>query len=121
MALPKPAGRKESRSGLWKQLGGERRFRMDGRGLSIFALLLLAVPLHAAEAVGAPPFAVAHDAPLEATEKEVGRADGVIQLRVEFRGIKGDRVPAFLWLPEEKAGGATRRPAVLTQYGRGGD
>jgi dienelactone hydrolase len=95
---------------------------MERRWLGILGLLLIAAPLYAADAGSAPPFAVAHDAPLEATEKEVGRPDGIIQLRVEFRGIKGDRVPAFLWLPEEKPGTEVRRrPAVLAQYGRGGD
>ena len=95
---------------------------MQGPWLGILAFLVITRPLFAAGAASAPSFAVAHDTPLEATEKEVGRADGIIQLRVEFRGIKGDRVPAFLWLPEEKADAPKRpRTAVLTQYGRGGD
>lgn len=95
---------------------------MQGRWLGILTLLTMIGPLRGTGAADPPPYRVTHDAPLEATEKEVSRADGVIQLRVEFRGIQGDRVPAFLWLPEEKTGSPTRRrPAVLTQYGRGGD
>jgi dienelactone hydrolase len=83
-------------------------------------IFLVGMPARAADTGTARPFAVAHEAPLGATEKEVGRSDGVIQLRVEFNGIQGDRVPAFLWLPAERREGE-KQPAILTQYGRGGD
>ena len=65
-----------------------------------------------------PPYAVAHDAPLESAEAMVAVADDHTQFRVEFNGIKGDRVPAFLYVPKDKA---PKRPAVLLQYGIGGN
>ncbi len=77
------------------------------------------------EAVGAEgsaavarPYAVTHEAPLEPVEAVVSETDQYTQLRVEFNGIKGDRVPAFLYLPD---GPPQRRPAVLLQYGVGGN
>ncbi len=64
------------------------------------------------------PYQTNHKAPLEATEKEVATGDDHVQLRVEFNGIKGDRVPAFLYLPKKSQ---PKNPAVLLQYGSGGD
>jgi dienelactone hydrolase len=63
------------------------------------------------------PYAVAHDAPLKATAALVRDADSYKQVRVEFNGIGGDRVPAFLYLPKQ---GPAKHPAVLLQYGSGG-
>jgi dienelactone hydrolase len=70
----------------------------------------------------APPFATAHDKPLEAKQEIILEADDHTQLRVEFNGIKGDRVPAFLYVPKRKPGAApTPAPAILLQYGSGGN
>ncbi|HEV3257110.1 MAG TPA: acetylxylan esterase [Gemmataceae bacterium] len=93
------------------------------RGLACLAAYVLAFtgplgPAWAGEAKPAVPYAVAHDAPLKATEKLVKDADDLKQFRVEFNGIKGDRVPAFLYVPKK---GKPRRPAVLLQYGSGGN
>jgi dienelactone hydrolase len=66
-----------------------------------------------------PPYAVDHDKSLEAKESVVNEADDHTQLRVEFTGIKGDRVPGYLYVPKRKT--ETPAPAVLLQYGSGGN
>ena len=63
------------------------------------------------------PYPVAHDAPLDARETVVERATGYTKSRVEFNGIRKDRVPGFLYIPND---GEDRHPAVLLQYGSGG-
>jgi dienelactone hydrolase len=64
------------------------------------------------------PYRTAHDAPLNSKIESVDSADDHTKFRVEFDGIKGDRVPAFLYVPKEGSG---KLPAVLLQYGSGGD
>jgi dienelactone hydrolase len=64
------------------------------------------------------PYAVDHDAPLDAQERVVESAKGYTKVRVEFNGIRKDRVPAFLYLPAGRSG---KLPAVLLQYGSGGN
>jgi len=64
------------------------------------------------------PYAVAHDQPLDTAQRTVSETAEFTQLRVEFNGINKDRVPAFLYLP---AGDVAKRPAVLLQYGSGGN
>src|SRR5438067_1294214 len=59
-----------------------------------------------------PPYATAHDKPLDGKQEVVNEADDHTQLRVEFNGVKGDRVPAYLYVPKRKAG-AGPLPAVL--------
>jgi uncharacterized protein len=66
------------------------------------------------------PYATAHAKPLDPKEEVVNKADDHTQLRVEFNGIKDDRVPAYLYLPKRKAD-APPAPAVLLQYGSGGN
>jgi len=66
-----------------------------------------------------PPYPTASNEPLEAKESVVKEADQHTQLRVEFKGIKGDRVPAFLYIPKRKD--KEPLPAVLLQYGIGGN
>ena len=66
----------------------------------------------------APPYPVDHDAPLDVAEKLVTDAKDHAQYRVEFNGIKGDRVPAFLYVPKDAK---AAHPAVLLQYGSGGN
>ena len=63
------------------------------------------------------PYPVAHEAPLDARETVVERAAGYTKSRVEFNGIRKDRVPGFLYVPN---GGKDKHPAVLLQYGSGG-
>jgi dienelactone hydrolase len=70
----------------------------------------------------AAPYAIDHDKPLEGKEEVVAEADGYTQYRVEFNGSKGDRVPGFLYVPKRKGEKASARlPAVLLQYGTGGN
>lgn len=66
----------------------------------------------------AVPYPTAHAAPLEPKEEAKDDVDTHKRLRVEFNGIKGDRVPAYLYLPKQKR---ERFPAVLLQYGIGGN
>ena len=68
------------------------------------------------------PYRVNHGAPLAAREQLVAEAADHTQYRVEFNGIEGDRVPAFLYVPKHRSGGdGAKRPAVLLQYGSGGN
>src|SRR5215471_8506732 len=68
------------------------------------------------------PYATAHAKPLDAKVEVVDKADDYTQYRVEFNGIKDDRVPAFLYIPKAKANGKLPTyPAVLLQYGSGGN
>lgn len=107
-------------------------------GLALGVLSCISTGAAAADATGteaatgkadAPvPFKVDHDAPLEPAERLDRAAEGFIRLRVEFNGIRGDRVPAFLYLPTnaDARGGADAEadpahPAVLLQYGSGGN
>jgi uncharacterized protein len=67
------------------------------------------------------PYATAHDAPLDATEKVVRTTDEYTLYRVEFNGIKaGSRVPANLYLPRDTRFKAPY-PGILLQYGTGGN
>src|ERR1051326_6408780 len=66
----------------------------------------------------AAPYATAHDKPLDVKEEVVAEADEHTQLRVEFNGVKGDRVPGYLYVPKK---GDARKPAILLQYGSGGN
>ena len=67
-----------------------------------------------------PPFAIAASKPLEPNEEVVNQADDHTQFRVEFNGIKDDRVPAYLYVPKRTAD-AKPAPAILLQYGSGGN
>src|ERR1051325_1644890 len=64
------------------------------------------------------PYTTAHAAPLEPKEEAKDDDDNYKRLRVEFNGIKKDRVPAYLWLPKRHQ---QTFPAVLLQYGIGGN
>ena len=64
------------------------------------------------------PYPVDHDAPLAPAEKVVEKTGGYAKYRVEFNGIRKDRVPGFLYVPADDK---PRHPAVLLQYGSGGD
>ena len=72
----------------------------------------------AAATADKPAYPVDHDAPLDPQERVVERADGYTKLRVEFNGIRKDRVPGFLYVPDD---GKKTHAAVLLQYGSGGN
>ena len=63
------------------------------------------------------PFATAHDKPLDAVENVVAQEAAYTKYRVEFNGIR-QRVPANLYIPRD---GKKSHPAVLLQYGSGGN
>jgi len=68
------------------------------------------------------PYAIARAKPLDAKEEVVANADDHTQYRVEFTGIKDDRVPAYLYVPKRKAAADKKPfPAILLQYGTGGN
>jgi len=70
----------------------------------------------------AVPYATDHAKALDAKAEVVTEADDHTQFRVEFNGIKGDRVPAYLYVPRGKAAKAKAPfPAILLQYGTGGN
>lgn len=64
------------------------------------------------------PYPVAHDAPLDPAEKLIEDNQTYRRYRVEFNGVKGDRVPAYVYVPKD---GKKTHPAVLLQYGSGGN
>lgn len=66
----------------------------------------------------AVPYATATASPLDSKEELKDDADKYKRLRVEFNGIKADRVPAYLYVPKRKQ---ETFPAVLLQYGIGGN
>jgi dienelactone hydrolase len=63
------------------------------------------------------PYSTAHDRPLEAVEQLTATAENHTKYRVEFNGIRA-RVPANLYIPK---GEKKQWPAVLLQYGSGGN
>lgn len=90
-----------------------------------FPVLFLVAFLSGAKGADKPatalltPYQTAHSAALDAKEALVAEADNHTQYRIEFNGIKGDRVPALLYIPKRKANEAC--PTVLLQYGIGGN
>src|SRR4029077_10568450 len=66
------------------------------------------------------PYASDSTKALEPKEEVVKEADDHTQYRVEFNGIKGDRVPAYLYVPKKKDAKGPY-PAILLQYGTGGN
>lgn len=86
-------------------------------------LLLVCAPLAWPAPATRPtcPYPTDHDAPLESTEKQIKTTDDYTLHRVEFNGIKkGSRIPANLYIPR-LAGKSAPYPAVLLQYGSGGN
>lgn len=69
----------------------------------------------------AVPYTVDHAKALDAKEEIVTQADDHAQFRIEFVGIKDDRVPAYLYVPKRKDGDKKVLPAILLQYGSGGN
>jgi dienelactone hydrolase len=88
------------------------------------AFCILAQPAFAQDreiARPAAPYATAHAKPLDAKEELASEADDHIQYRVEFNGVKDDRVPGYLYVPRRKADDKAPLPAILLQYGAGGN
>jgi dienelactone hydrolase len=67
------------------------------------------------------PYLTAHDAPLDVKESIVKEEETFTQYRVEFNGIKGDRVPSYLYVPKNQPKSKAPYPAILLQYGSGGN
>jgi dienelactone hydrolase len=89
-----------------------------------FVAVALWHPAFAQEKAAPPkvraPYEADHAKPLESKEEIVNKADDHTQYRVEFNGIKDDRVPGYLYVPKRKAD-AGPCPSVLLQYGSGGN
>ncbi|HZZ77973.1 MAG TPA: dienelactone hydrolase family protein [Gemmataceae bacterium] len=66
------------------------------------------------------PYATAPDKALEPKEELVKDFDEFSQFRVEFNGIKDDRVPAYVYVPKRDVK-KNPVPAILLQYGAGGN
>lgn len=85
-------------------------------------LMLLCVAASADDRDSTPrtpcPYETAHTTALDSKIEPVDATDQYERLRVEFNGIKRDRVPGYLYLPKNDR---PKRPAVLLQYGIGGD
>jgi dienelactone hydrolase len=64
------------------------------------------------------PYKVDHDAPVRAAQTLVTDGNDFAKFHVDFAGIERDRVPAFLYVPKDGRG---THPAVLLQYGSGGN
>lgn len=88
----------------------------------LLAVFLVATPTWAQETAKKTPvpYSTAPAAPLDPKETVDSETDNHTRLRVEFNGIQEDRVPAFLYLPRKK-GKAEPGPAILLQYGIGGN
>ncbi len=82
------------------------------------ALFLLASVAAAPATRPARPYNVAHDKPLDAKLSVLEKTNEWTRYRVEINGIEGDRVPAIIYEP---AAEQPKHPAVLLQYGSGGN
>ncbi|HYE17996.1 MAG TPA: alpha/beta fold hydrolase [Tepidisphaeraceae bacterium] len=91
------------------------------RLLAILTLLPLLAHATAPTTRPAVPYPTAHTAPLDATDKLLDATDTHTLHRVEFNGVRpGSRVPANLYVPKNAAL-KPPYPAVLLQYGSGGN
>ena len=68
-----------------------------------------------------PPYPTASAAPLDVKESMLKEEADHTLYRVEFNGIKKDRVPAYLYVPRNQPKAKNPYPAVLLQYGIGGN
>src|SRR5262245_25533570 len=113
--------RRQSRAKNCKLTIANCRFSICILQLAICNLLLVSLAATADDDSSSPrrlcPYQTSHDSPLDAMQELVTEADDHTQFRVEFCGIRDDRVPAFLYLPK---GDLSKRAAVLLQYGSGG-
>ena len=102
--------------------------RVSILGILIIAAVAMADAPSPTSKPVASPYSTAHDVPLEATEKPGPKKanyiepDRYAQFRVDFNGIRGDRVPAYFYLPAQHGvpDVSHERPAVLLEYGSGG-
>jgi dienelactone hydrolase len=68
------------------------------------------------------PYPTAPDKALDVKDEVVNEANDHTQFRVEFTGVKDDRVPSYVYVPKRKADAPrTPFPAILLQYGSGGN
>jgi dienelactone hydrolase len=88
-------------------------------GFVLVSILGLGTTLRAEgpNTAAAPLYPVAHDAPLHGSERLDEDRDTYRRLRVEFDGIRKDRVPGYLYVPKSGPG---KYPGVVLQYGSGG-
>jgi dienelactone hydrolase len=96
---------------------------MATRILILTALLAAPAFVHAQDKTPKkvePPYATAPDKALDAKEELVKQFDDFAQYRVEFNGIKDDRVPAYVYVPK-RDDKKKPLPAILLQYGAGGN
>lgn len=106
-------------------LSGQRRrvWRMCASlktlGVMLFTMIALQSNASGDEAPVLSPYQTKHEAPLDATVTEDKVAEAYTRYHVEFNGIRDDRVPAYLYLP--RGGQEKTYPAVLLQYGSGGN
>src|SRR5262249_37091110 len=103
--------------------GGNRSQSMPSRNVLAVIVAVLAASQGFAQDQPPPkkiavPYGVDHAKPLDAKEEVVTQADDHTQYRVEFTGIKNDRVPAYLYVPKQAK---APLPAILLQYGSGGN
>jgi dienelactone hydrolase len=99
---------------------------MPTRILALLALIAFCGATRAQEkdktpAKVAPPYPTAPAKALDAKEEFVAAAEDHTQYRIEFNGIKDDRVPAYVYVPKRKPNDKTPLPAILLQYGAGGN
>jgi uncharacterized protein len=95
--------------------------RMMAQALVAVAMMLTAATGARAQdaKTGAAPYRVDHDAPLDVVERIVSETSAYAQYHVEFNGIEPDsRVPSLVYVPKD---GKAKYPAVLLQYGSGGN
>lgn len=80
--------------------------------------MILGASAHAATMQPATrPYEVAHDKPLDARQDKLDETVAYVRYRVEFAGLRS-RIPGFLYIPRD---GRAVHPAVLLQYGSGGN
>lgn len=100
--------------------GQGHELHMTDCSLRPFLSLIVTACLLPAALLARPPYDEDHKAELAATEKVMKEQATFTHFRVEFNGIKGDRVPAHLYLPKStNAIHPGRLPAVLVQHGIG--
>lgn len=99
---------------------------MPTRLLALLILIAFCAPAAAQDKDKKPakvtaPYATASAKALDAKVELVAEADDHTQYRVEFNGIKDDRVPAYVYVPKRKPNDKAPLPAILLQYGAGGN
>ena len=84
----------------------------------VLLVLMMSGGVAAESKVLVPPYPIAHDKPLDATEVVKDEFEDHTRYRVEFNGIGGGRAPAYLYVPKDSR---EKHAGVLLQYGSGGN